>query len=144
MPRASRTRRRWSRSNSGSIVKWSLHRWRSSSFSIIPVVGHAFAWRWIGKQHSCRAAVEGRVSIIGHVELLRGGLRELTFRVAPSPHANLRPLIDGNDFLTRRLAGVLAERAVKPIVFQLFEDVCAPSRTTGNGKNRGEEIRRNT
>jgi hypothetical protein len=62
----------------------------------------------------------------------------------PSRSVQLWPLIDGNDFLTNRLADILTQRAVKTIVFQLFEDVCAPSGTTGNRKNRSEEIRRNT
>jgi len=56
----------------------------------------------------------------------------------------LLALIDRNNLLASGLADVLAQRAVKPIVFQLFEDVCAPSGTTGNRKNRGEEISRNT
>jgi len=48
--------------------------------------------------------------------LLNTGCRPFSLRMLPSKLAQLRSLLDGNDFLTRRLADVLAQRTVKAIV----------------------------
>ena len=58
-------------------------------------------------------------------------------------YSRLWPLIDGNHFLADRLAGVFAERAVKTIVLELFENVRAPTRRARDGEDRREQIRRN-
>jgi len=39
----------------GKYRRWSQHRWRNSSFSIIPAAARAFAWQWIGRQRGYRA-----------------------------------------------------------------------------------------
>ncbi|MDB6148344.1 MAG: hypothetical protein JWO45_2008, partial [Spartobacteria bacterium] len=55
----------------------------------------------------------------------------------------LRPLLDRNHLLAYRHADVLAQRAVKTVVFQLLEDVRAPTGCARDCEHRGKEISRN-
>jgi hypothetical protein len=52
----------------------------------------------------------------------------------------LRPLLDRNHLLTYRHADVLAQRAVKTVVFQLLQHVCAPTGCARHREHRGKEI----
>src|SRR6476620_5382439 len=55
----------------------------------------------------------------------------------------LGPLVDRHDFFANRFAHVFAQRAIQAIVLELLQDLRAPARTARDGKDRGEQIRRN-
>ncbi len=52
-------------------------------------------------------------------------------------------MIDRNNFLADRFADVLAERAIKAIVCELFEHVSAPAGAARDGEDGREKIGRN-
>src|SRR5438445_12923794 len=49
---------RW-RSNSVLTANSTRHRWKNSSFSIIPAAAPVSAWRWIGKRRICQQGNKG-------------------------------------------------------------------------------------
>jgi hypothetical protein len=56
------------------------------------------------------------------------------------PETRLTPLalLDRNKCLAHRIAGVLAERTIEPVVGELFEDVRSPTGRSRDGKDAGE------
>ena len=53
-------------------------------------------------------------------------------------------IIDRHDFLADRLADVFAERAIKPIVFELLENMRAPAGAPCHREYGREQIGRNS
>ena len=58
------------------------------------------------------------------------------------PDLALWPRVDWYDLFSDRFTDVFAERAIKPVIFQLLKDVGAPAGASRNRKNWREEIGR--